>query len=86
MYLQCKYSSHKPGGQSAWAGIHGGGISGRFFAADLIVDLTTSQMRDEPLNMAYARRFVGNSGREVPYMRARARRDSLGWRSLVTTP
>jgi aldehyde:ferredoxin oxidoreductase len=34
----------------------------------LIVDLTSSEMHDEPLNMAYARQFVGNSGLAARYL------------------
>lgn len=34
----------------------------------LLVDLTTGYMRDEPLNMAYARQFIGNSGLAARYL------------------
>jgi aldehyde:ferredoxin oxidoreductase len=34
----------------------------------LSVDLTSGEMRDEPLNMAYARQFVGNSGLAARYL------------------
>ena len=34
----------------------------------LIVDLTTGQMRDEPLNETYARQFIGNSGLAARYL------------------
>jgi aldehyde:ferredoxin oxidoreductase len=34
----------------------------------LIVDLTSGEMRDEPLNMTYARQFVGNSGLAARYL------------------
>ena len=34
----------------------------------LSVDLTTGHMHDEPLNMAYARRFIGNSGLAARYL------------------
>jgi aldehyde:ferredoxin oxidoreductase len=34
----------------------------------LIVDLTTGEMRDEPLNMSYARQFIGNSGLAARYL------------------
>ncbi len=34
----------------------------------LFVDLTTGHMRDEPLNMAYAHQFIGNSGLAARYL------------------
>jgi aldehyde:ferredoxin oxidoreductase len=34
----------------------------------LLVDLTSGQMRDEPLNMAYAHQFIGNSGLAARYL------------------
>jgi aldehyde:ferredoxin oxidoreductase len=34
----------------------------------LVVNLTTGHMRDEPLNMAYARDFIGNSGLAARYL------------------
>ena len=34
----------------------------------LIVDLTSGQLRDEPLNMAYARQFIGNGGLAARYL------------------
>jgi aldehyde:ferredoxin oxidoreductase len=34
----------------------------------LVVDLTGGRMRDEPLNMAYARQFIGNSGLAARYL------------------
>jgi aldehyde:ferredoxin oxidoreductase len=34
----------------------------------LVVDLSTGDMRDEPLNMRYARDFVGNSGLAARYL------------------
>lgn len=46
----------------------------------LIVDLSTGQMRDEALNMAYAREFIGNSGLAARYLydRVSADTDPLG--------
>ncbi len=34
----------------------------------LIVDLSTGEMRDQPLNMAYARQFIGDSGLAARYL------------------
>jgi aldehyde:ferredoxin oxidoreductase len=46
----------------------------------LIVNLSTGEMRDEPLNMAYARQFVGNSGLAARYLydMVDAKTDPLG--------